>query len=87
MPLALWTERYAEPNTGIVAFAAGITPIRSCARSRAATSRPEAGVYRLYLGIYDWRTGFRSPIRDADNQPIADRLFIGEIQVRDRPRQ
>ena len=49
--------------------------------------RIEAGVYGLQMGIYDWRTGFRSPIRDADNQPIADRLFIGEIQVRDRPRQ
>ncbi len=49
--------------------------------------RIEAGVYGLQMGIYDWRTGFRSPIRDADNQPIADRLFIGEIQVRDRPPQ
>ena len=49
--------------------------------------RIEAGVYRLVLGIYDWRTGFRTPVRDADNQPIADRLFIGEIQVRDRPQQ
>lgn len=47
----------------------------------------EAGIYRLYFGIYDYRSGYRVPIRDADNQPIADRLFIGEIQIRDRPQQ
>lgn len=47
----------------------------------------EAGLYRLYLGIYDYRSGYRIPIRDADNQPIADRLFVGEIQIRDRPQQ
>ena len=54
--------------------------------SSIVLQRPlEAGRYKLYFGIYDYRSGYRIPIRDADNQPIADRLFVGEIQIRDRP--
>lgn len=47
--------------------------------------RIAAGEYLLRLGIYDWRSGQRLPVVDADSQPIAHSLIVGHIQVRDRP--
>ncbi len=47
--------------------------------------RIEAGEYILKLGIYDWRSGMRIPVVDGANQPIADSLYIGKIEIRDRP--
>ena len=44
-----------------------------------------AGVYHLYFGVYDRRTGQRTPIVDEDMQALANRLYLGEIQVIDRP--
>ena len=44
-----------------------------------------AGVYHLYLGLYDWRSGRRFPVVDENMQALADRLYLGEITVIDRP--
>ena len=44
-----------------------------------------AGIHHLYLGVYNWRSGERFPVVDADGRAIADQLYLGEIRVVDRP--
>ena len=44
-----------------------------------------AGTHHLYLGVYDWRSGERFPVLDGEGRAIADTLYLGEIEVIDRP--
>lgn len=46
--------------------------------------RVPAGTYQLVMGVYDWTTGVRLPILNAEGNSLGDRLFLGEIEVVDR---
>jgi len=45
----------------------------------------DAGVGIVTIGVYNWQTGERLPILDAQGQVVADRLIVGAVRLLDQP--
>jgi 4-amino-4-deoxy-L-arabinose transferase-like glycosyltransferase len=39
------------------------------------------GTYFIALGLYDWQTGVRYPVVDAEGQALGDMVMIGSVQI------